>query len=1372
MAGYDVFRDGVLIASLGNVLAYADTSTTPGVDHTYTVRATDASGNDSVLSSPVTVTQPSAAPPLFADGFETGDLSAWTASSGLTVEQADTATGTNAAEGNTTTGATYVKKSLGSTYTDAYARVAFEVKSQTSQVTLLRLRDQPTGVGGYVYMTATGKLGFRSDALAAGTTSAFTPGPGWHVLELHLSINGPNSVAEVWVDGAAIPDLTFATIDLGSAPIGVLQVGDTAGGTWDVVFDDAGFGTSRLGPNADTSAPAVPTNVTASATSPFTVLIGWDPAFDNIGVVGYDVFRDGSLLAQVTLPGFTDSTVLAGSTHIYAVRARDAAGNVSTLSAPISVTTGAAPAPLFADGFESGDLSAFTTSNGLVVEQGDVNSGGFAAEGNTTTGATFAKETLPSTYMDAYARVAFEVKSQSSQVTLLRLRDGPVGNGAYLYMTSGGKLGFRSDAEAAGRSSAATPGPGWHVVELHVSVGTGVVEVWLDGAAVPDLTLTGVNLGPAPMAVLQIGDTASGTWDVVFDDAGFGTGRLGPTADETPPSMPAGLSATATSPFSVQVSWTASTDDVAVAEYDLMRDGVLLAQPTTTSYTDSSVLADSTHTYSVRARDLSGNVSSFSAAVSVTVPSAGVPVFADGFESADSSAWTVAPGLTVESTDVRTGGFAAEGNTTAGLTFAKKTLSGTYPDAYARVAFEVIAQASGVTLLRLRDTSGGVNGGFIALTAGGKLQFRDAAGAATNSSIGPGPGWHVLELHLSTADGTVEVWLDGAPVPDLTRSGANLGGVPIGVLQIGDTNNSGTWDVVFDDAAFGTGRLGVGGDVTPPTAPANLAGSATSPFSVLLTWDASSDDIGVTGYDVMRDGAVIDQVASPGYVDSSVLAQQTYEYTVRARDASGNVSGLSTSVFVTTPAAALPTFVDGFETGDGSAWNPFSGLTVESGDVGFGGYSAEGNPAAGAAFAKRNLPSGYRDAYARVAFEIKSQSTAVTVLRLRDTPTGNGGYLFVNSSGRLAFHNDAANTTSTSATAPGPGWHVVELHLQIDGGVVETWLDGVAVSDLAFSGVNLGSAALGVLQIGDTASGTWDVVFDNAAFGTTRLGPTGDITAPTAPGNLVAATPTAFSVQLTWDASTDDVGVTVYDVLRDGTPLAQVTTTGYTDSTVLASTTHQYAVRARDASANISLSSVVTVTTPSAAAPTFADGFESGSGIAWTTFTGLAVVGPSDVHTGAFAAEGVTAGTTAFAKRTVTTTCTDCYARVAFEVKSQTSQVTLLRLRDTPTGKGGFLFLTSTGKLAFRSDALTSATTSSVSPVPGWHVLELHLKINGAASAVEVWLDGSAVPDLTFNVTDLGSAPVGVLQIGDTVAGTWDIVFDDAALGTSRIGVQ
>src|SRR5207245_98644 len=68
------------------------------------------------------------------------------------------------------------------------------------------------------------------------------------------------------------------------------------------------------------------------------------------------------------------------------------------------------------------------------------------------------------------------------------------------------------------------------------------------------------------------------------------------------------------------------------------------------------------------------------------------------------------------------------------------------------------------------------------------------------------------------------------------------------------------------------------------------------------TWDASTDNIAVTGYDVIRDSAVLAHVSAPGYTDNTVLPNEIHTYAVRARDASGNISALSPSVSVITPA--------------------------------------------------------------------------------------------------------------------------------------------------------------------------------------------------------------------------------------------------------------------------------------------------------------------------------------------------------------------------------------------------------------------------------------------------------------------------------------
>lgn len=95
----------------------------------------------------------------------------------------------------------------------------------------------------------------------------------------------------------------------------------------------------------DTQAPSVPANLKATVTAAPAVDLTWDAATDNTAVTGYKVLRDGAALGDVTATNYTDSTVEAGRTYSYAVKAFDAAGNVSAASAPAQAVIPAPPPP-------------------------------------------------------------------------------------------------------------------------------------------------------------------------------------------------------------------------------------------------------------------------------------------------------------------------------------------------------------------------------------------------------------------------------------------------------------------------------------------------------------------------------------------------------------------------------------------------------------------------------------------------------------------------------------------------------------------------------------------------------------------------------------------------------------------------------------------------------------------------------------------------------------------------------------------------------------------------------------------------------------------------------------------------------------------
>src|SRR6202041_3751875 len=108
-------------------------------------------------------------------------------------------------------------------------------------------------------------------------------------------------------------------------------------------------------------------------------------------------------------------------------------------------------------------------------------------------------------------------------------------------------------------------------------------------------------------------------------------------------------------------------------------------------------------------------------------------------------------------------------------------------------------------------------------------------------------------------------------------------------------------------------------DTTPPSVPTGLSATAVSSTQVNLSWTASPDNVGVTGYDVFRNGTQVGTTTTTSYQDTGLTAGTTYSYTVAAYDAAGNVSAQSTAASATTTTTTTTTttvaFVQADDTG-------------------------------------------------------------------------------------------------------------------------------------------------------------------------------------------------------------------------------------------------------------------------------------------------------------------------------------------------------------------------------------------------------------------------------------------------------------------------
>jgi hypothetical protein len=93
-------------------------------------------------------------------------------------------------------------------------------------------------------------------------------------------------------------------------------------------------------------------------------------------------------------------------------------------------------------------------------------------------------------------------------------------------------------------------------------------------------------------------------------------------------------------------------------------------------------------------------------------------------------------------------------------------------------------------------------------------------------------------------------------------------------------------------------------DSTPPSVPANLT-AIGSTSQIGLSWNASTDNTGVIGYKIFRNGQYLESVGTTAALDSDVTGTTQYCYTVSAYNAAGKESAQSTPLCTTTPSTVI-----------------------------------------------------------------------------------------------------------------------------------------------------------------------------------------------------------------------------------------------------------------------------------------------------------------------------------------------------------------------------------------------------------------------------------------------------------------------------------
>ena len=384
----------------------------------------------------------------------------------------------------------------------------------------------------------------------------------------------------------------------------------------------------------------------------------------------------------------------------------------------------------------------------------------------------------------------------------------------------------------------------------------------------------------------------------------------------------------------------------------------------------------------------------------------------------------------------------------------------------------------------------------------------------------------------------------GSSWSTLLASTPNDGSQAVTIPNTPGTQNrimiKGTNHIFFDvsNSNF-TITTGTTSDTTAPSTP-TLSASGTTQTTTNLSWTASTDNVGVTGYDVYRGTTLLTTVTGTTYTATGLTAATAYSFTVRAKDAAGNVSASSNTVNVTTLPATTTSYctAQGNSTADEKIGRVQVG-TINNASTGTAGYedftSLSTNLSKGTAYTITITPSWTGTVY--------SEGYGVWI-------DYNGDKDF-DDAGELVWSNAASKTTPVSGSFTVP----------------TSALTGATRMRVVMR-YNTTPSACGAFDYGQVEDYTVNLTTTTA-----------DTTAPSTP-TLSASGTTQTSTNLSWTASTDNVGVTGYNVYRGTTLLTTVTGTTYNVTGLTASTAYSFTVRARDAAGNLSASSnTVNVTT-------------------------------------------------------------------------------------------------------------------------------------------------------------------------------------------------
>ncbi|MBC7891903.1 MAG: fibronectin type III domain-containing protein [Sphingobacteriaceae bacterium] len=189
---------------------------------------------------------------------------------------------------------------------------------------------------------------------------------------------------------------------------------DGSGAPQTFYLDDVKF-LAATPPPADTQAPTAPTNLAASNLTSTGCTLTWTASTDNVGITGYELFRNATAIGTVTATSFAATGLNAGTTYTFTVKAKDAAGNTSAASNAVSVSPPDTQAPSVPTGLAASAITQTSFTLTWAASSDNVGVTGYELFRNgTAAGTTTTATTVNVTGLTAATTYSFTLKSRDA----------------------------------------------------------------------------------------------------------------------------------------------------------------------------------------------------------------------------------------------------------------------------------------------------------------------------------------------------------------------------------------------------------------------------------------------------------------------------------------------------------------------------------------------------------------------------------------------------------------------------------------------------------------------------------------------------------------------------------------------------------------------------------------------------------------------------------------------------------------------------------------------------------------------------------------------------------------------------------------------